>query len=52
MEQMEYLARQVPWVHQDLPALQALWQRAELPWDQLDRFVTLRADPPVPEIKA
>ncbi len=25
---------------EDLPALQALWQRAELPWDQLDRFVT------------
>lgn len=24
----------------DLPALQALWQRADLPWDQLDRFVT------------
>jgi hypothetical protein len=24
----------------DLPALHALWQRAELPWDQLDRFVT------------
>jgi hypothetical protein len=22
MEQMEYLARQVPWVHQDLPELQ------------------------------
>lgn len=25
---------------EDLPALQALWQRADLPWDQLDRFVT------------
>lgn len=24
----------------DLPALQALWQRADLPWDQLDRYVT------------
>jgi len=24
----------------DLPALHALWQRAGLPWDQLDRFVT------------
>ncbi len=24
----------------DLPALHALWQRADLPWDQLDRFVT------------
>lgn len=25
---------------EDLPALQALWQHADLPWDQLDRFVT------------
>lgn len=25
---------------EDLPALQALWQQAGLPWDQLDKFVS------------
>jgi hypothetical protein len=30
MEQMEYLARQVPWVHQDLPELQGATARVLL----------------------
>lgn len=25
---------------EDLPALQSLWQRADLPWEQLEKFVT------------
>ena len=47
VDEVEYRARRA---HvDDLPGLQALWQRVGLPWDQLERFLTEFIVVPDPE---